>query len=150
VYSEEIANIIRDGPLKLPERKAWQVYQSPQMQNVREMAHMKAAEEGRANQRLLREEVLEQMRDSPPGPAVELGFVASAVNQLNGAVPTLEQLAAGLQCAHQAHVDGIALQSRAEMERLSQEIRAEHERNRIVREAQAALVDTLSPRRPGA
>jgi hypothetical protein len=29
VYSEEIANIIRDGPLKLPERKAWQIYQSP-------------------------------------------------------------------------------------------------------------------------
>ena len=115
VYSEEMANIMRDGPLRLPERKAWQIYMSPQMQNMREMAHMKTAEEGRANQRLLREEVLEQQRDSPPGPAVDLGFVASAVNEMNGAAPAMQQLAAGLQRVRQAHVDGIALQSRQEM-----------------------------------
>ena len=26
VFSDEIANIIRDGPLRLPERKGWQIY----------------------------------------------------------------------------------------------------------------------------
>ena len=54
-FSEEIENIIRDGPLRLPERKGWQVYMTPQMQNWREITHMKTADEGRANQRLLRD-----------------------------------------------------------------------------------------------
>ena len=28
-FSEEIENIIRDGPLRLPERKGWQIYMTP-------------------------------------------------------------------------------------------------------------------------
>jgi hypothetical protein len=116
---------------------------TPQMQNMREMAHMKAAEEGKANQRLLEEEVLEQQRQSEPGPAVDLGFVAEAVNRINGSASALWQLAAGLQRSHEAHVDGITQQSRAGMERLASESRAEHERNRITREFQSTLVDTL-------
>jgi hypothetical protein len=57
-YSDEIENSIKDCTFRLPERKAWQLYMSPQMQNMREMDHMKTAEEGKANQRLL-QEVLE-------------------------------------------------------------------------------------------
>jgi hypothetical protein len=143
VFSDEIANIIRDGPLRLPERNAWQMYMNPQIQNFREMKHMEAAEEGKANQRLLREEVLEQQRGSEPGPAVDIGFVANAVNMMNGSASAMQQLADGLQPAHQAHVDGIALQSRQEVERLFQEIRAEHGRNRIAREASSSLIGAL-------
>jgi hypothetical protein len=53
-------NIICDALLRLPERKGWHIYMSPQMQNMRELEHMKNAEEQWANQRLLREELLEQ------------------------------------------------------------------------------------------
>ena len=142
-YADQIENILRDAKIDLPERRAWQLYMTPQMQNMREMAQMKAAEEGKANQRLLDEEVLEQQRQSEPGPAVDLGFVANAVNRMNGSASAMQQLVAGLQASHQAHVDGIAQQSRQETEKLAQEIRAEHERNRIAREFQSTLVDTL-------
>jgi hypothetical protein len=116
---------------------------TPQAQNMREFAQMKAAEEGKANQRLLQEEVLEAQRESEPGPAVDLGFVAEAVNRMNGSASAMQQLAAGLQRSHKLHADGIAQQSRQEMERLAEEIRAEHERNRIAREFQSTLIDTM-------
>jgi hypothetical protein len=141
-FADQIENILRDAKIDLPERKAWQLYMTPQMQNFREFAQMKAAEEGKANQRLLEEEVLEQQRNSDPGPAVDLGFVAEAVNRMNGSASALQQLAVGLQASHQAHVDGIAMQSRQQVDQLAQEIRAEHERNRIAREFQSTLVDT--------
>jgi hypothetical protein len=143
VFSDEIANIIRDGPLRLPEHKVWHIYMSPQMQNMREMKRMETADEIKANQQFLREEVLEQQRGSEPGPAVEIGFVANAVNKMNCSASAMQQLADGMQRAHHAHANGIALQSRQEMERLSVEIRAEHEHNRIAREAQSSLIDTL-------
>jgi hypothetical protein len=126
VYSEEIENILRDGPLRLPERRAWQLYMSPQMQNFRETKQMKDAAEGQANQRLVQEEVLETQRNSEPGPAVDFGFVANAVNRMNGMAGALQQQMEGLQRSHQAFADGIALQSRQEVEKLSQEICAEH------------------------
>jgi hypothetical protein len=141
--ADQIENILCDAKIDLPERRAWQLYMTPQMQNMREMAQMKAAEEGKANQRLLDEEVLEQQRHSEPGPAVDLGFVADAVNRLNGSTSAMQQMAAGLQALHQAHVAGIAAQVRQETEKLAQDIRAEHERNRITREFQSTLVDTL-------
>jgi hypothetical protein len=105
--------------LRLPERRTWQIYMSRQMQNFREMKEMEAAEENKSNQRLVQEEVLEAQRGSAPGPAVDLGFAANAVNRLNGSASAMQQIAHGLQRVHQAHIDGIALQSRQETERLS-------------------------------
>jgi hypothetical protein len=96
VFSDEIANIIRDGPLRLPERKGWQIYMTPQMQNFRELAHMKTADEGRANQRLLCEENDDVKRNNDPGPAVDVGFVAETVSSQNGAAPAMQQFAEGL------------------------------------------------------
>jgi hypothetical protein len=44
VFSKQIESILRDGPVHLPDRRAWQLYMSPQMQNMREMKQMEAAE----------------------------------------------------------------------------------------------------------
>jgi hypothetical protein len=62
---------------------------------------------------------------------------------MNGSASALQQLAAGLQRKHELHADGIAQQSRQEMEKLAEEIRAEHESNRISRELQSTLIDTM-------
>jgi hypothetical protein len=61
---------------------------------------MKAAEEGKTNQQLLQEEVLEQQRESEPGPTVDLGFVAEAMNRRNGRGPAA--LARGARQLHRA------------------------------------------------
>ena len=50
-YADQIENILRDAKIDLPERRAWQLYMTPQMQNMREMAQMKAAEEGKADRK---------------------------------------------------------------------------------------------------
>jgi hypothetical protein len=142
-FSDEIANIIRDGPLRLPERKGWQLYMTPQMQNVRELAHMKTADEGRANQRLLREEIDDVKRNNDPGPAVDVGFVAETMSSQNGAAPAMQQFAEGLARSHQAYVDGVDRRSREELDRLAQEIRAAHERERIANEINASRIDAL-------
>jgi hypothetical protein len=143
VFSEEIANIVHDGTLKLPDRSAWQLYTSPQMQNFREMKRLEAQQEGQADARLGQEEVLEAQGDSAPGPAVDLGFVANAVSRMDGLSGVLRQQMEGLERAHRLHAEGIAQQSRQEVERLAEEIRAEHARNRIAREFQSSLVDTM-------
>jgi hypothetical protein len=143
VFSDEIANIIRDGPLRLPERKGWQIYMTPQMQNFRELAHMKTADEGKANQRLLREEIDDVKRNNDPGPAVDIGFVAEATSSQNGAAPAMQQFMEGLARSHQAYVDGVDRRSREELDRLAQEIRASHERERIASEISASRFDAL-------
>ena len=143
VFSEELDNIVRDGTLKLPDRSAWQLYTSPEMQNFREMKRLEAQQEGQADARLVQEEVLEAQRGSAPGPAVDLGFVANAVSRMDGMSGVLRQQMEGLERAHRLHTEGIAHQSRAEVERLAEEIRREHERNRIAREFQSSLVDTM-------
>jgi hypothetical protein len=50
---------------------------------MREMKQMEAAEEGKVNQLLVQEEVLESKRGREPGPAVDLGYEANAVKQMN-------------------------------------------------------------------
>jgi len=143
VYSDQIANIIRDGPLKLPERKAWQIYMSPQMQNFREMKRMEAAAEGQANQRLVVEEVQEQKRNSEPGPAVDLGFVANGVNRMNSTADVLQQQIAGLESAHRLHTEGIAAHLSKETDRLAQELLANRERDRTTLELQSKFHDAM-------
>jgi hypothetical protein len=143
VYSDEIDNIIRDGTLKLPERRQWQIYMSPQMQNYRAMKQMEAAAEGQANQRLIEEEINEQQRNSEPGPAIDMGFVANGVSRMNSMADALQQQMAGLERGHQLHAEGIALQSRQEVDRLAKEIMGAHERDRIAREAHSKLIDTV-------
>jgi hypothetical protein len=62
---------------------------------MREMAQMNAAGDDKAVLRILEKEVLEQQRSSEPGPAVELGFVANAVNRLNGSASTIRRQSGG-------------------------------------------------------
>jgi len=143
-YADRIEDIIRDAPLRLPSRKAWQLYMSPEMQNFREMKMMNEQEEGHANQRLAQEELREAQRVAAPGDAMDLSIVANAANRMAGAASAVEQMAQRLEQGHQAHAAGIAAESRAEMDKLAQEIRAEHERSRIAREVQASLADHLA------
>jgi hypothetical protein len=83
---------------------------------------METAAENNINQRLLREAELQQ-RDSELESAVNIRFVVNAVNSMGGPVSVMQKMADGLQRARQAHVDGIVLQSRQEMERLPNQIR---------------------------
>ena len=81
-YADRIEDIIKDAPLRLPSRKAWQLYMSPEMQNYRKTKMMTDQEEGHANQRLAQEELREAQRAAAPGDAVDLGIVASAANRV--------------------------------------------------------------------
>ena len=59
-----LAAIIKDSKLKLPDRRHTFMYDSPAIQNSREMANMEMISKKQQNARILREEVIETAQDT--------------------------------------------------------------------------------------
>ncbi len=61
--SDALNDIVKDFKFRLPDRKYLFMYQSPEMQNFREMGGLDISAKKQQDQRIAQEEVLEQARE---------------------------------------------------------------------------------------
>jgi vacuolar-type H+-ATPase subunit I/STV1 len=136
-------DIIKDSKLKLPDRKWHFMYQSPEMQNFREMGAMEEVAKKQQEHRILREEVLETARETG-GNVPDISHVAAAVTHQANMTEALRQQMEGLNASTRREQEGMRQEAARELERLAVAQRAEANRSRIAEEVALRHRDAMA------
>ncbi len=136
-------DIIKDSKIKFPDRKYLFMYQSPEMQNFREMGQMDEIAKKQQDHRILREEVLETARETG-GNVPDISHVSAAVSQQANMTEALRQQMEGLAASTKREQEGQRVETAREMERLAVAQRAEANRARIAEEVATAHRDAMA------
>jgi len=136
-------DIVKDLKIKLPDRKYLFMYQSPEMQNFREMGDLDAVARRKQDHRILREEVIETAREQG-GNVPDIGHVAAAVTQQGNMAEALRQPMEGLAETVRWEPDGMRREAAREMEGLAAAAKAEANRVRIAEDVAKAHMDGMA------
>jgi hypothetical protein len=136
-------DIIKDSKIKFPDRKYLFMYQSPEMQNFREMGAMEEVAKKQQDHRILREEVLETARETG-GNVPDISHVTAAVTRQANMAEALRQQLETLAASTKRDQEGMRIEAAKEMERLAVAQRAEANRARIAEEVATKHRDLMA------
>jgi len=143
--SDAIADVVKDFKLKLPDRRYLFMYNSPQMENFREMGALDDVAKKQQDHRIMQEEVLEQAREGGPGNNVpDLTHVTAEVTRQANMAGALRQQMENLAATTARHEEGMRREHAMELERLAGAQRVEAEKARIAREVTQVHLDGMA------
>ena len=125
-----LAAIIKDSKLKLPDRRHTFMYDSPAIQNSREMANMEMISKKQQNARILREEVIETAQDTNTH-TPDVGHLAAALQQMNAMGAAQAQQQENFNRINAQEQARQAAESRAMLERMAAEMTAQRSKDRV-------------------
>ena len=142
-FSAAEAVLKKDYPLKLPDRRWIQLWNTPELSEFRGyQEELDATEERQHQARMEKEDIRTQAREAGLHQS-DMDWVGEQATRMRQSAEAVGQQVASLDELHRRELEGMAAETRAELQRLSNAQLEQANRSRIAEEALLGVRDTL-------